>query len=177
VNDHEETSNTAPCRDCHGTDSRGTVLSRSHADRILDTEDYGVKHFWRGYQIGCYACHNGPDSEEPSPNTPAEVEDGALEAEAGVTGSADLSVFDADGNPLELRVVSQPDHGVAWIDGTTLHYRSDPQYAGPDTVTYAAWDGWADSNLGTVSVDVIAGPIFEDGFDSGDTTLWSLTVP
>jgi hypothetical protein len=177
VDDHEETSSAVPCRDCHGTDYRGTVLSRSHADRTLDTEDYGVKHFWRGYQIGCYACHNGPDSEEPSSNTPAQVEDATIEVESGVVGSAELSFFDPDGDPLELRVVSQPDHGMAWIDGTTVHYRSAPMYAGPDTVTYAAWDGWADSNLGTVSVDVTAGPIFVDGFESGDTTSWSATVP
>ncbi len=177
VDDHEHIPNTTPCRDCHGSDSRGTVLSRSHADRTIDAEDYGVKHFWRGYQIGCYACHNGPNSEDPSPNTPAEVENAAMEVAGGATGSVGLTVFDIDGNPLELRVVSQPDHGVAWIDGTTAHYRSDPGYAGPDVATYAAWDGWADSNLGTITVDVTAGPIFVDGFESGDTTIWSLTMP
>lgn len=63
----------AQCQACHGPDDRGTVLSQSHADRVLDADNFGAKNAWRGYRVGCYTCHNGPDSEDPSSNQPATV--------------------------------------------------------------------------------------------------------
>ena len=50
--------NSAHCRTCHGADYRGTPLSRAKADRLLNTE-FGTKYFWRGFQVGCYTCHQG----------------------------------------------------------------------------------------------------------------------
>lgn len=49
------------CQSCHGTDYRGTRLSRAQGNRQLWTEDSGWKTFWRGQTIGCYDCHNGPN--------------------------------------------------------------------------------------------------------------------
>ncbi|HZT28708.1 MAG TPA: hypothetical protein VFA33_02405 [Bryobacteraceae bacterium] len=49
----------AACRKCHGTDERGTVLSRAQAERRFQTR-YGEKRFARGTPIGCYSCHAGP---------------------------------------------------------------------------------------------------------------------
>ncbi len=51
-----ETSGTAGCQLCHGTDYRGTILSRVQADRTM-----AGKTFPRGTIIGCYSCHNGPN--------------------------------------------------------------------------------------------------------------------
>ena len=45
----------AACQACHGTDYRGTVLSRSQSDQTL-----AGNSFPRGTIIGCYSCHNGP---------------------------------------------------------------------------------------------------------------------
>jgi hypothetical protein len=50
---------SAACQSCHGLDYRGTVLSRTQADRSFSTE-HGTKTFAKGTQIGCYSCHNGP---------------------------------------------------------------------------------------------------------------------
>jgi hypothetical protein len=44
------------CQVCHGTDYRGTVLSRIQADRTL-----AGHAFTKGTMIGCYSCHNGPN--------------------------------------------------------------------------------------------------------------------
>jgi hypothetical protein len=44
------------CQPCHGTDYRGTILSKTQADRTL-----AGKSFPRGTVIGCYSCHNGPN--------------------------------------------------------------------------------------------------------------------
>ena len=51
----------AGCQGCHGTDYRGTVLSRSQADRALNAEEFGIRQFKKGVMIGCYSCHNGPN--------------------------------------------------------------------------------------------------------------------
>jgi hypothetical protein len=46
----------ATCQPCHGTDYRGTILSKTQTDRTLSG-----KSFPRGTMIGCYSCHNGPN--------------------------------------------------------------------------------------------------------------------
>ncbi|HEX9163736.1 MAG TPA: hypothetical protein VF980_18655, partial [Thermoanaerobaculia bacterium] len=49
-------SNRTQCQACHGTDYRGTVLSRTLAARTISA--FGTKNFFRGSIIGCYTCHN-----------------------------------------------------------------------------------------------------------------------
>jgi len=173
----------AACRACHGSDSRGTVLSVSQADWVASTGDYGDKHFWKGFRIGCYACHNGPDSESPSPNHPAQVTDRTLETTAGMEASITLSAFDSDGDPVTLRFVDQPEHGRVGWQGGQARFFPDPGFWGTDRFTYAAWDGWTDSNLGTVTVTVehpscpLADCLFTDDYESADTSAWWVTVP
>ena len=47
---------TAVCQGCHGTDYRGTILSRVRTTRTL-----AGRTFAAGTMIGCYSCHNGPN--------------------------------------------------------------------------------------------------------------------
>ncbi len=141
------------CRACHGTDYRGTVLSRSQADRVIQT-DFGTKTFWRGFQIGCYTCHNGPSSEHGNPNHAPAVMNGATSTVSGIPVDIPLVATDADGDSLELRIVSQAEHGSVGLSGTTARYFPDEGFAGMDHFTFAAWDGATDSNLGSVTVSV-----------------------
>ncbi len=170
------------CRACHGGDSRGTVLSLSQADWTAST-DFGAKHFWRGFRIGCYACHDGPDSEDPSPNHPAAVTDRTLATASGVPAALTLASTDADGDARTLRIVEQPEHGRVGLVGGVATLHPDPGFNGADRFTYAAWDGWTDSNLGVVTVGVeyagcpLAACIFADGLESGDTARWWLERP
>jgi len=150
-------SSAAQCQACHGTDYRGTVLSRALGDRTIDA--FGTKDFWKGYQIGCYTCHNGPGDDHENPNNPPTVADASTSSWMAHSVSTTVQAGDADGDSLVLRIVSQPRHGRAGMDGTTLTYVSDPGFVGQDTVTFAAGDGQADSNLGTLSVQVT---FFED---------------
>ncbi len=143
------------CQVCHGTDYRGTVLSTSQADRTLSA--FGTKSFWRGFRIGCYTCHNGPGNDHVNPNHPPHVSDASASTSAGTPVTIPLTATDADGNSLQLRVVSQPMHGRAGLVGTQATYFPDPGFTGTDTFTFAAWDGSTDSNLGTVTVAVAAG--------------------
>jgi hypothetical protein len=69
-----------------------------------------------------------------------------------------VRAVDADSNPLTLRIVSRPAHGRAGIAGTNATYIPDAGFSGIDTFTFAAWDGWVDSNVATVTVSVATAP-------------------
>jgi hypothetical protein len=49
-------ANRASCQVCHGTDYRGTILSKMQTDRTM-----AGRTFAKGTIIGCYSCHNGPN--------------------------------------------------------------------------------------------------------------------
>ena len=111
----------AACQPCHGTDYRGTVLSRSFADRTISTE-FGTKNFWSGFQVGCYTCHNGPGSESANPNAAPVVTNLSASTTAGASVAVTLHATDANGDPLTLRIVGQPKNGTAGLSGTTATY-------------------------------------------------------
>jgi hypothetical protein len=48
--------NRQACAACHGTDYRGTALSRTAAVR-----NWGSRTVARGVAVGCYDCHKGPN--------------------------------------------------------------------------------------------------------------------
>lgn len=143
------------CAACHGSDFRGTVLSRALGDRQLSTE-FGTKNFFRGQQIGCYSCHDGPSSEQSARNRPPVVSNASVTAAAGGEGSVTLIGTDPDGNQLTWRVVTQPRHGRVGISGNVATIAADAGFAGDDSFTFSAWDGTSDSNLATATVHVTA---------------------
>lgn len=147
----------APCRACHGTDYRGTVLSHSQANRSFSTP-FGVKTFWKGFKIGCYDCHLGPDRSDPNPNRAPVASDASAATTAGASVPVTLVATDPDHNPLVLRIVSQPSHGTAALAGTVAIYFPDASYVGADSFTFAANDGSTDSNLATVSLTIGLSP-------------------
>ncbi|MCU0788118.1 MAG: Ig-like domain-containing protein, partial [Verrucomicrobia bacterium] len=148
----------ASCRACHGLDDRGTVLSRAHADRVLNAGGFGTKRFWRGQTVGCYDCHNGPTSEAPSANTPPVVASLTTNTTSGAPISFPLPASDPNANPLTLRIVSQPHHGSVGLSNAVATYFPEPGFIGTDQFTFAARDGTSDSNLGTGTVSVAQGP-------------------
>jgi len=149
-----ENGDPSRCQTCHGSDYRGTVLSRVQGDRTLPTEELGTKQFWRGFQVGCYTCHQGPHNGDRNPNRAAVVTDTSASTTLATPVTVPLSASDADGNALTLRVVSQPSHGTVALAGADATYFPDSGFNGDDSFTFAAWDGSTDSNLGTVSVVV-----------------------
>ena len=151
-----EQGGAAGCRDCHGADLRGSVLSRAQGDRTLSA--FGAKRFWRGFQIGCYGCHAGPTSDDASSNHAAVTQNGSVGTAVDTAVIVPLVASDADGNALTLRIVSQPTHGTVALAGTSATYLPEPGYSGTDQFTFAAWDGSTDSNLGTIAVGVGTAP-------------------
>ncbi len=160
--------NRSQCQACHGTDYRGSVLSRSQGNRTISA--FGTKNFWRGFQIGCYTCHNGPGSESSNSNHAPVVSDVQANTDSGLPVAIHLSASDADGNSLTLRVVSQPTHGTAGLTGATATYYPEAGFSGSDSFTFAAWDGFTNSNLGAATVAVAGG-------SGGCTVDCSASVP
>ena len=149
--DAVESGGAAACRSCHGTDYRGTVLSRAQGDRSFTTR-YGARLFWRGFRIGCYACHDGPGSESAATNRPATAVGGVVGVAEGRPSAIPLAAADADGDALALRVVDQPAHGTVGLSGSAATWFPDPGFEGTDSFTFAAWDGRTDSNLARVTL-------------------------
>lgn len=151
VSRHQNSGGGAQCQVCHGTDYRGTVLSRARSDRTLSA--IGTKNFWRGFQIGCYTCHNGPGGSGTGP-APAVVTSRTATTTAGKSVGIPLTATGS--GTLALRVVSQTSHGTVGLSGTAATYIPDPGFTGTDSFTFAAWNGTTDSNLGQVNVTVTA---------------------
>ncbi|MCM2315201.1 MAG: Ig-like domain-containing protein [Thermoanaerobaculia bacterium] len=152
VSGHEKAGRSG-CTGCHGVDYRGGPLSAMLANRNLPTK-YGTKTWWRGYRVGCYSCHSGPDSESATKNRAPSVSAAQIHASEDGEGKASIVASDLDGDALAYRIVNKPKHGSAGISGTTMTYRPDPGFSGEDSFTVAARDTALDSNLATVSVTV-----------------------
>jgi VCBS repeat-containing protein len=62
---------------------------------------------------------------------------------------------DADGDPLSAALESAPSHGTVTLNADgSFAYTPAPDYNGSDSFTYVANDGFANSNVATVTIDV-----------------------
>ena len=147
----------AACAVCHGADYRGTVLSRAKADRSFSVSLDGgsfTATFFRGAEVGCYACHNGPSEDSVNTSLPPTAND--VTAATLNSHPVDLALGGGGGT---VRIISQPAHGsVAWTNRAAV-YHPDPGFVGVDTFTFAAYDGSKNSTLATATVTVAQGPV------------------
>ena len=71
-----------------------------------------------------------------------------------------IDVMDNDSDPendaLSLDAVTQPDNGVAAIDGTNVTYSPNDDFNGEDTFTYTVSDGKGGTDTAEVTVEVTA---------------------
>jgi len=67
-----------------------------------------------------------------------------------------LSATDADSDPLNYTIVTAPAHGTFTGTAPNLTYVPAANYNGSDSFTFRAWDGYANSNIATVSITVTA---------------------
>ncbi|HEX7567866.1 MAG TPA: Ig-like domain-containing protein, partial [Anaerolineaceae bacterium] len=65
-----------------------------------------------------------------------------------------LTGTDADGDTLTYSVVAGPSHGTLSGSAPALTYTPAANYNGPDSFTFKANDGTADSNIATISITV-----------------------
>jgi PKD repeat protein len=148
--------NLAKCQACHGTDNRGTVLSRVQTTRTLTANFDGgtvTLNLFRGALIGCYSCHNGPSNDSINTNAPP----GVANVSTNTTNDKAVTMTLSTGT-VPLRIISQPVNGSVGLSGNTATYFPNPGFIGADTFTFAAYDGSKNSNLGTGTVSVVQGP-------------------
>jgi hypothetical protein len=65
------------------------------------------------------------------------------------------AVFDEDNDELSYIITTQPQHGTLTGEGTEFTYTSNPDYEGQDSFSFKVNDGKADSNISTISINVI----------------------
>jgi hypothetical protein len=65
VNNHHNFAevNLIQCATCHGSQYRGTFLSKTFTSRNFVIEDPRVKTYLKNTKVSCYDCHNGPGGE------------------------------------------------------------------------------------------------------------------
>jgi len=150
--------NLAQCQACHGTDSRGTVLSRVQGPRTLTASfDGGMVNLnlFRGALIGCYTCHNGPGNDSINNSTPPTVNVVSNSTPNSTPLNLPVTITPASAT---LRIISQPANGALGVSSNVLTYFPNAGFTGSDTFTYAAWDGAKNSTLATGTVSVAQGP-------------------
>ena len=151
--DFTDHNGSAQCQACHGTDYRGTVLSRMQADRTLSA--FGTKTFFRGALVGCYTCHKGPGNDSSNTNTPPTVSIVSGSTPNDTPLNLPVTVTPATAT---LRIISQPANGSLGVSNNVLTYFPNAGFTGTDTFTYAAWDTSKNSTLATGTVSVAQGP-------------------
>ena len=159
----------AQCQLCHGTDYRGTVLSRMQADRTFS--GFGGQTFFRGALIGCYTCHNGPDDDSGNNSAPPTVTGVLTDTTNDRLVAILLPVTGPGATP---RIISQAANGSVGLNTNTgvATYFPNPGFVGTDHFTFAAYDGSKNSTLATGTVVVAQGP-----FSIGAVALVPPTYP
>jgi hypothetical protein len=151
--DAVESQGTASCRACHGSNDRGTPLSRVFVDHSISTK-FGVRNLTAGREVGCYDCHNGSGSESTTSHTAPVVSNASLQVPADASASLNLT---ATGTAPVFRIIRQPAHGSVALSENLATYFPEPGFSGPDSFLFTASDsgGYIDAwSPGTVSVTV-----------------------
>lgn len=90
-------------------------------------------------------------------NEPPIADDQAVSLDEDTAAVVELGAFDAEGDALSYNIVAGPQHGVLTTAGNNLvSYTPDPDFNGPDSFTFVANDNVSNSNVATVSINVLA---------------------
>jgi RHS repeat-associated protein len=91
---------------------------------------------------------------DPTNDAPIAV-DSSIELLEDTPRPVVLGATDPDGDFVTYPVITKPQHGRLSGTPPNLTYTPDANYAGPDSFSFSASDGQADSALATVSINVI----------------------
>ena len=121
-----------PIANFHGTDTFTYKANDGLADSNVATVTITVT-----------AVNDAPVAQDQSVTTP---EDTAKD----IT----LVASDVDGDTLTYAIVAQPAHGTVTLMNGVVTYTPALNYVGPDSFTFKANDGLADSNVATITITV-----------------------
>jgi len=130
-----------------------------------DVVTYTPNTNWSGTDTFTFKANDGTDDSNTSTvsitvdavNDAPEIEDTTLSTFTNHSSgsSIELSATDIDGDSsLTFSVVDEPTKGTATINGSTLTYIPENNYAGLDSLTYKVNDGELDSELKTIEIAV-----------------------
>ncbi len=104
-------------------------------------------------------CNGSPfdlayDSLDVQSNMPPQAQDQSVSTNLDTPVDITLAASDPDGDPLTYLVVSNPAYGSLAGAPPEVTYTPAGGYLGPDSFTFKANDGMADSNVATVSITI-----------------------
>jgi hypothetical protein len=153
------------------TDVEGDALTASvltepaHGTLALDAGGaftYSPAADYAGPDSFTYVAHDGQAESAPAMvrltvapvNHPpvAELQDLTTAEDTPLTVS--LMATDPENDPLTFTVLTPPEHGVLSGTAPDLTYTPEADYHGPDSFTFQANDGQADSNVAVVSLEI-----------------------
>jgi len=111
-------------------------------------------------------------------NHPPEAFDKSIVTTVDTSVLIHLVATDVEEDPLTYSVVDPPASGLLSSDDGdyVLVYSPNVAFEGDDSFTFRAEDLESQSNEATVTISVRQPEIFEDAFESGDTSAWRLLV-
>ena len=137
-----------------GTSSGTTLNSEKYA--FSNTNARYVRVTVNGNSVNNWASITELDifGSSSSSNSPPVANDQAVTTDKNTAKSITLTATDPNNNPLTY-TVTQPSHGtISAGTGPSRTYTPATGYVGPDSFTFKANDGIADSNTATVSITV-----------------------
>ncbi len=145
-----------------GVDSEtaGQTITNTVRVTAVDQADSNSTNDSAGAVISVKSHNQAPVAAEQDLTT---EEDSAL--------TITLSADDPDGDTLFYSVVTHPAHGTLSGTAPNLTYIPDSDYFGADSFTFKATDGEVDSNVATVTIEILNAVIAGDVDDSGTIDL------
>jgi type VI protein secretion system component Hcp len=116
----------------------------------LDSFTYVANDGWTDSEATSVSLTVKAVNDAPAANTQS------ISTDEDTATAVTLSGSDVEGDGLTYRVVSGPAHGTLSGSGANLAYMPVANYNGPDSFTYVANDGVADSAAASVSLTVNA---------------------
>jgi len=153
INDHNDAAQQLgknSCRTCHGQTGQGSLLSLMFSAKTI-TSERGTIHYWKGQKVTCYGCHDGMNTGDPTTKGVPVVTNVFAVTTSGVPVAITL-------NGASLRIVDQPQFGMLALTGLVATYFPPDDFTGNDSFTFAANNGFNDSNLGVADIRVDPNP-------------------
>jgi VCBS repeat-containing protein len=114
-------------------------------------------------------------------NNPPVADDLTVTTDEDTAAAITLTGSDPDGDPLTFSVVAGPSNGTLSGTPPDLTYTPNLNYNGPDSFTYRANDGQADSNTATVTIVVNAvndpPTAVDDSYTTDEGTTLNMAAP
>lgn len=104
-------------------------------------------------------------------NSPPISQDQSVITDENTAVSINLSSYDNDGDPLSYTIMSEPVNGRVSGTAPNLTYTPNADYAGSDSFTFMANDGYDDSNVACVTITVNATTTTEE---PSKPSIWKL---